>query len=665
MSTYDAPNDYWSVGAGTDVNESHFYGTPRALSSIEKLPRVLNNWTSQNGATFDLTTLAQASWGGDGLGYTIYPNQYNAPTTCGVRSGTDGPCSGVYQMNVTSNNNYLAYMGGQDWHGGEISGTDAWVCPRVIDVGGQAFSCYGIDLITYHAALNPTSVADFGVIKNVYGKTASTFNITITTTLQGEALAHAWQLGWKRLYDHANFYTRIQAVASANEDRHTKSQTFVGIFFAIFVVGIVITSALVSVWFKYLSPIIGAPCYTFNFWFWFMIVLGFWATAILCGGFYGGLLVACGYNVYWFTAGLMYWLKARTRASNNACQRYTEAEMEELIKVAEELLPDGGSNGDKEDGDPFMTLKIITETGGKLKLNVRGSTTVIQVKESIEEVKDMPVDFQVLVCDGKEIRHEYHDHLCTLREYKIQDGAKMYVGTRSDIPSAYGLFPEPMGTEQAKQILVLMGMIFLVCVGCVILYFLFDVDTYQLLDRKTRFIITEYQPTDVARALQGLYAFEGFADYIYVDPFLRHITESCDSFDESLSDSEKKDQIQDAFIDRYSIDMSGYAKTTYSQFDNVNAWFARKLNQTTCTRVTPNWWEGGNYNNLCVRPIATMPYITSTGSSISFSPSTYTNLLGGVAGRCEGDGLLPHHAVHEPVDQIESLHLREAPLQYR
>ena len=30
-----------------------------------------------------------------------------------------------------------------------------------------------------------------------------------------------------------------------------------------------------------------------------------------------------------------------------------------------------------------------------------------------------------------------------------------------------------------------------------------------------------------------------------------------------------------------------------------------------------------------------------------------------------GDGLLPHHAVHEPVDQIESLHLREAPLQYR
>ncbi|KNC52169.1 phosphatidylserine decarboxylase subunit beta [Thecamonas trahens ATCC 50062] len=88
-----------------------------------------------------------------------------------------------------------------------------------------------------------------------------------------------------------------------------------------------------------------------------------------------------------------------------------------------------------------------------------------------------------------------------------------------------------------------------------------------------------FQPKLVAKTIGVIYAYDTFATVMRMDWLLQAQTKACGVlFKRTLSsDSEKKKKIQDAFIDKYSIDMSIFDRPSYTQYSSVNDWFTRSL----------------------------------------------------------------------------------------
>lgn len=88
----------------------------------------------------------------------------------------------------------------------------------------------------------------------------------------------------------------------------------------------------------------------------------------------------------------------------------------------------------------------------------------------------------------------------------------------------------------------------------------------------------EFQPRITAMALMAMYSFPRLATDLRMQPFVDIFTTYCgDKYRKSLSGDEKKSEIYDNWIATYSINMSIYNRTHYSQFDSVNDWFIRAL----------------------------------------------------------------------------------------
>jgi len=207
------------------------------------------------------------------------------------------------------------------------------------------------------------------------------------------------------------------------------------------------------------------------------------------------------------------------------------------------------------------------------------------------------------------------DQMQTVSDYGIADESKLHCGMHP-LPKAYTHFPEALGTAQTSYILLFTFLVLLSIASVGVMYYMVDIPVYKIMDRNTKTAMVEFQPSAVSTLGMGLYAFDGFATYAYVDPFLRQITHSCKMFSDDLDADDRFSAIQETWIDKYSIDMKEYAKKHYSEFSTVNQWFSRKLNQSTCPRT-----DGRSaVDNLCIRPLATVPF-NSVNSSVASAPA--------------------------------------------
>jgi phosphatidylserine decarboxylase len=473
--------------------------------------------------------------------------------------------------------------------------------------------------------MSSQALFSFSQVANRYGKDGKDqFNVTITTSVSGENLAQAWQLGWTRLYDFATQYNKGESTKESNGDRRTSGQMQAGFFIAFGVVGMLTTSFLVAMWLGYLSTVIGPPVLHWNRRIWMIMAFTFWSVSLLAGGFYGWLLVGFVFNVFWLANSAYYgYLSSRRRSAANATE-YTEEDLAEARKRRQQHA-----------GVPLEKIHIRTETGGEMTMPVHEETRIMSIKMFVEQEKDIDLHEQRLIhVTGQgpgTKKYLNSDSKQTLQYYGVRNGDQLYVKT-IEVQKSYAHFPEKLGSVQKFRIMLLTGLTLLNLILLCILFYSAKIQDYKILDRVSRQSIVEFQPWAVSVLGMGLYGFPGFADYIYIDPFLRQITRHCKMFNNELPAGDREDAIGKTFIDKYSIDMSEYKKKKATDFSTVNQWFSRKLDQTTCPR--PN--GGDRTHNLCVRPLATpganwvntsVAIAVADARVVAFSPfSLYMNL---------------------------------------
>ena len=139
--------------------------------------------------------------------------------------------------------------------------------------------------------------------------------------------------------------------------------------------------------------------------------------------------------------------------------------------------------------------------------------------------------------------------------------------------------PSKLGRAQGFWLLGLSVAFFVCGAICAIIFFAWSIDDYYVWDRHGRTTVVEFQPKLVAKTIGIIYSFDRFAAIMRMDWLLQAQTKACGVlFKKTLtSDSEKKTSIQEAFIEKYSIDMSIYDRTSYTEYTSVNDWFTRQL----------------------------------------------------------------------------------------
>lgn len=112
----------------------------------------------------------------------------------------------------------------------------------------------------------------------------------------------------------------------------------------------------------------------------------------------------------------------------------------------------------------------------------------------------------------------------------------------------------------------------------IIIFFGFTAKELQLWSRVEAAPLVEYIPQLTAKGILITYAWPQFATNLQLALFMRSITAECGTkFSKELTNEEKDEQINDAFILQYSMDMSIYEPSDYRQYLSVNDWFVRRL----------------------------------------------------------------------------------------
>jgi phosphatidylserine decarboxylase len=93
-----------------------------------------------------------------------------------------------------------------------------------------------------------------------------------------------------------------------------------------------------------------------------------------------------------------------------------------------------------------------------------------------------------------------------------------------------------------------------------------------------------------ARAVATVYSHERLATTLKLQPFFEWATETCGRVFKRLltTDEEKRREIYEEFIVKYSVDMSDYRLQHYSNFTSVNDWFIRELRDDARPIAAPN-----------------------------------------------------------------------------
>jgi len=113
----------------------------------------------------------------------------------------------------------------------------------------------------------------------------------------------------------------------------------------------------------------------------------------------------------------------------------------------------------------------------------------------------------------------------------------------------------------------------------IITFFSWSCPDYELIERYSSNIVSEFTPAIIQKASLMVYSFQGLGTMIRTAPLWVAQTEYCGSLynTELTSDEKKFSNIQTAYIAKYNIDMSIYARPLYSQYSTVNDWFSRAL----------------------------------------------------------------------------------------
>lgn len=156
--------------------------------------------------------------------------------------------------------------------------------------------------------------------------------------------------------------------------------------------------------------------------------------------------------------------------------------------------------------------------------------------------------------------------------------------------------PETIPRELTYQPLRLMygisliAMIVLILVELIV-FFGWSVKKYYVWDRVANARLEEFQPKVVAKSLLLMYSWDSLATDLNYNVFCDVLTSYCGT---KFRSSDSKGDIKSDFIDKYSIDMSQYSPSDYTQYESANAWFIRGL----ATGARPI----SSTSNACIAP---------------------------------------------------------------
>ena len=135
--------------------------------------------------------------------------------------------------------------------------------------------------------------------------------------------------------------------------------------------------------------------------------------------------------------------------------------------------------------------------------------------------------------------------------------------------------PERFSLRQQKKCGFSVGVFFLLVVVLIALTFGWPLPLYSVLNRSTMTLVTEYQPDALSRGIAVTYSIDSLASFLQLNVWFRLTTSSCAlQFNQLLvSDDARYAAIYVPFISKYGIDMSYYARTSYSDYSTVNEWY--------------------------------------------------------------------------------------------
>jgi len=165
--------------------------------------------------------------------------------------------------------------------------------------------------------------------------------------------------------------------------------------------------------------------------------------------------------------------------------------------------------------------------------------------------------------------------------------------------------PDKMHRWQGRTVFTLALLVALLAgFTTIVCFVIWDVSYYKALIRKTRTIEEEYTPSIIIKFQAFLYAEPGKFDQVgWDDDLFDFATKQCKShFGDSLSNSEKKEQIYDAYIDKYSISMDIFDRTHYTEYETVNDWFSRELQPLNDSTRPVRPIDGEGDYNIVVSP---------------------------------------------------------------
>lgn len=140
-------------------------------------------------------------------------------------------------------------------------------------------------------------------------------------------------------------------------------------------------------------------------------------------------------------------------------------------------------------------------------------------------------------------------------------------------------YPDWMGRLQRRALIILNVVIIFFGFIIIIVYFTWHPATYRVWSREKHVVISEFSPTQVARTSALVYAYHGVASQFRYQYLAALLAAPCKDLGEKklTSNSSRLEEIQENFIELYSIDMSVFNRPYYYQYETVNDWFTRTI----------------------------------------------------------------------------------------
>jgi hypothetical protein len=345
---------------------------------------------------------------------------------------------------------------------------------------------------------------------------------------------------------YTNQFTDIQGIESANTRRRNRARVAVGFlwfFAAMVMLFVLIIAATFQSW---LYPLFPFP-YALYIWIGLLIAL---TIGISIGtGIAGFLVLLFIYGAYSCVAGVVYYIhRLRNRETPPSV-------MENQALIAK--------NKAKEKDKSGLTPHLVSPKNRGVEAAVPSpdpsSPNSKRSPSTVRSDPASPVPVEPKVFNG----------------FEDPDS--------EDMIHPYVRKPHRFGFIQ-RRFLGFSSMLFLTCfVLCVALFGIWRVDDYRIIDRQAALpqqpSVVEYIPQTIAKSVEAIYAFDGYATKLHLDKMFFHVgTEWCGAHYSSYLEEggERQKAIYQDYIVKYKVDMTQYEPQDWNKYTSVNDWFIRK-----------------------------------------------------------------------------------------